>query len=508
MESWSMPKTIKGLRGLLGLTGYYRKFFKGYGSIARPLTDQLKKDAFAWSSEAQTAFVQLKHAMCSVPVLALPNFSEPFILEADASGAGLGVVLMKNGQPIAFYSQVLSSRASAKSVYERELMAIVLAIQNQKWWPYLLGRKFLVRTDQRSLKYLLEQRLKWLTKLLGYDFAIQYRSGLENKAAVALSRVHCEASLAAISIPNILSIPDLQAHVAANPMLAKVIKYLSLGQECGGFSLVQGCLKFRDLYWRGMRKDVQHFVAECAICHQHKYLTQSPTGLLQPLPVPEQVWEDISMDFIEGLPLSNGFDSILVVVDRLSKYGHFIPLRHPFSAVTVAMVFVREVVKLHGMPRSIVLDRDKIFISLFLKELFRLQGTQKMKIQADRKRRDVQYNVGDLVYVKLRPYRQPRSGPVASLQLPPESTIHPVFHVSLLRAALGPNQQATTFPPRLTAKLEWLLEPESVLEVGLGTPKEPPQALIKWKNLPALRPLGKNFRSSRTNFPISTLRTR
>lgn len=185
--------------------------------------------------------------MCTVPVLALPDFSIPFILEADASGSGLGAVLMQNQRPIAFYSQVLTPRARTKSVYERELMAIVLAVQ--KWRPYLLGRKFLVRTDQRSLKYLLEQRLvavehqKWLTKLLGYDFDIIYKPGLENKAVDALSRRNSDISLAVLSVPTLISLPDLTAHVRADPFLAKIIQELSEGRHTGGYSLVHGHLQ-------------------------------------------------------------------------------------------------------------------------------------------------------------------------------------------------------------------------------------------------------------------------
>jgi len=125
-----------------------------------------------------------------------------------------------------------------------------------------------------------------------------------------------------------------------------------------------------------MKKQVIEYVATYMVCQCNKYLASSPQGLLQPLPIPGEVWEEISMDFIIRLPKSNGYDSILVVVDRLSKYDHFIPHRHPYSAKSVADVFVKEVVRLHGIPASIVRDRDSIFMSVFWKELFKLQGTQ------------------------------------------------------------------------------------------------------------------------------------
>jgi hypothetical protein len=191
MVDWPKPKTLKALRGFLGLTGYYRKFIQGYGKIAAPLTSLLKKDSFLWNPEAERAFEKLKQVMTQTPVLALPDFTKPFIVECDASGTGIGGVLMQEQNPIAFMSQALHGKNLAMSTYDKEMLALVLAVQ--KWRPYLMGQQFIVRTDHKSLKYLWEQRIisiaqqRWLTKLMGYDFIIEYKRGNENLVADALS---------------------------------------------------------------------------------------------------------------------------------------------------------------------------------------------------------------------------------------------------------------------------------------------------------------------------------
>jgi hypothetical protein len=125
------------LRGFLGLTSYYHKFVKNYGKIAAPLTALLKKNDFNWIPAVDQSFHALKEAMCTTPVLALPNFKKTFVLECDASGKGIGVVLMQEGRSVAFTSKQLSERHLDQSIYEKEMLAILHVVD--LWRPYLLG---------------------------------------------------------------------------------------------------------------------------------------------------------------------------------------------------------------------------------------------------------------------------------------------------------------------------------------------------------------------------------
>ena len=166
-------------------------------------------------------------------------------------------------------------------------------------------------------------------------------------------------------------------------VIAKTSKYIGIILQeyhdgvFGGHSGVLKTIKRiqRLFHWSKLKDDVQHYVSECTIRQTHKYSTLSPGGLLQPTPLPTVIWSEVSMDFIDSLPKSEGFSVIMVVVDRLSKYAHFIGLKHPYTATSVVEKFIREEVRLHGYPVLIISDRDRVFLSKFWKECFRQAGT-------------------------------------------------------------------------------------------------------------------------------------
>jgi hypothetical protein len=182
VAKWPSPENLKQVRGFLGLAGYYRKFVRNFGIISRPLTDLLKKSSvFCWTALEEASFSALKQALVSAPVLALPDFSCTFEIETDASDHGIGVVLIQNKHPLAFLSKALGPRSSALSTYEKEALAIIMAVDH--WRPYLQPAEFIVHTDQKSLIHLEEQRIstpwqqKVMMKLLGLRYRIVYKKG-------------------------------------------------------------------------------------------------------------------------------------------------------------------------------------------------------------------------------------------------------------------------------------------------------------------------------------------
>lgn len=418
--NWPEPQNVTQLRGFLGLTGYYRRFIQNYGIICRPLFDSLKKDSFVWAAAQQEAFQTLKNKLTTAPVLALPNFQKPFILEADASGYGLGAVLMQEGKPLAFMSKSIGPKAQGMSTYDKEAMAILEALK--KWKHYFAASSLIIRTDQQSLKYIQEQKLtegiqhKLLVKLLGYNYTVEYKKGRENRAADALSRIkYAVNSLLSSTVQpawisdvvksykNDKKCSEIIAEIAINAnskphftFLNGVLRYKNkivvgssttirhdiiqafhkseLGGHSGEFATYQRVHQL--FHWPGLKQEVITFVKACPVCQINKAEHTPYPGLLQPLPVPDFAWYHISMDFVEGLPVSEHKDLILVVVDRFTKYAHFISMRHPISVHSVARAFSENVFKLHGLPAVIVTDRDKIFTSHLWQALFKNLGVK------------------------------------------------------------------------------------------------------------------------------------
>uniref|UniRef100_A0A2N9IYD6 CCHC-type domain-containing protein n=1 Tax=Fagus sylvatica TaxID=28930 RepID=A0A2N9IYD6_FAGSY len=380
IKEWPTPKSITEVRSFHGLASFYRRFVKDFSTLAAPLTEVIKKNVgFHWGADQENAFATIKERLCSAPVLALPNFNKAFEIECDASGIGIGAVLMQDRRPIAFFSEKLSGASLKYPTYDKELYALVRALET--WQHYLWPREFVIHTDHESLKHLkgqgkLNQRhARWLEYIETFPYVIRYKQGKENIVADALSRRYVLLTSMSAKMLGFEYVKDMYADDADFSVVYKACDKTAFGKfykhdgylfkesklcvpSCsmrellvreahgGGLMGHFGVKKTLDIlhehfFWPKMKKDVNRICGRCITCRKAKSKVL-PHGLYTPLPVPSEPWVDISMDFVLGLPRTKrGRDSIFVVVDRFSKMAHFIPCHKTDDATNIADLFFK-----------------------------------------------------------------------------------------------------------------------------------------------------------------------
>ena len=440
VRDWPIPTSVHDVRAFLGLSGYYRRFVQGFSSIAAPLSELTKHDqVWEWTPKHQQAFQQLKDALSHGPTLILPDEKLPYVVSTDASGFAIGASLCqdqgKGQQPIAYLSKKMLPAEQNYPVHEQELLAIVCALK--EWRHYLHGEPFTVLTDHNSLQHfqtqpsLSRRQVRWSEFLSEFDFTIKYQKGKDNVVADALSRRQDHKDEPSPSVPVETGAGQLNSLAVSSPQVSDLMQDIRQAyqkdKQCkqmlinsdqprsvhsvrDGLIYIQqqiyipsnqtlktrllaeahdvpvsghmGVAKTVELlsrtyYWPGMHAEVKQYVTSCLACQSNKPNTQQPMGLLQPLPTPERRWDQVSMDLITQLPRTqSGHDAIVVFVDKLSKMVHVVPTTTTVNAPQLAGLFFRSVVRYHGVPSSIVSDRDVRFTSLFWRALWKQLGTR------------------------------------------------------------------------------------------------------------------------------------
>nr|GEV52472.1 hypothetical protein [Tanacetum cinerariifolium] len=372
-------------------------------------------------------------------------------------------------------------------------MAIVMRVQ--KWRPHLLGRKFKVSTDKKRLLILLEQRVvaeeyqRWVSKLSGYDFEIMDRLRSKNGDTDALSRRRGDYEFSELKVARISSDTSLLQPIRDNSKIVELrTRLLNKGDKLEGYGIKDGDVRYKG--WLVLPRTSS--LIPLIFCEMHGGATGGMKGfkrnikgcLLQPLNLPEQIWEELSMDFIDGLSKSEGYSVIIVVVDRLNRVfiSHFWKEMFKYQGTQLKrstayhpQIDRQTEVVLHGRDPSTIMGYDKGVVTTF---------------EVDWKRRDVQFQVGDLVYLKLRPYRQvimarklclkltlrfygpfeivDRVGDVAyRLKLQPTAVIHPMFHVLQLKEVIGDHVAKPKLPVGLTEDMSVVCKPvEELLDMA------------------------------------------
>ncbi|GJZ47032.1 putative reverse transcriptase domain-containing protein [Tanacetum coccineum] len=343
-----------------------------------------KKIKFDWSDKAEAAFQLIKQKLCSAPILALLEGNEDFIAYCDASIKGLGAVLMQR----------------------EKLGAVVFALKI--WRLYLYGTKCIVFTDHKSLQHILDQKelnmrqRRWLELLSDYDCEIRYHPRKANVVANALIRKEQVKPLRfqALVMPIGLDLPKLilEAQIEARkpenlksedvggmswlPRYGDLRTLIMHESHKSKYSVHLGSDKmYQDMkqlyWWPNMKADIANYVSKCLTCLRVKAEHQKPSGLLVQPAIPQWKWENITMDFVTKLlRTQSGNDTIWVIVDRLTKSAHFLPIRETDLMYKLARLNLKEVVIRHGIPVSIICDRDPRFTSNFWRSFQKAMGTR------------------------------------------------------------------------------------------------------------------------------------
>ena len=419
---WPVPTSVKEVQSFLGFANFYRRFISHFSEVVAPITSLLKKNKpFQWSLEAGKAFILLKERFTSAPILSHPDPDQPFFVEADASQIAVGGILSQRDpatghlHPVAYFSKKLLPAEQNYTITERELLAIKLTFQ--EWRHYLLGAKHMITiyTDHknlqffRSIKALTPRQMRWLLFFSEYEFLITYRPASQQTKSDVLSHFGYAMTDEIRSLPpNIISTDKIIATCSQKDFLSLIQTALLLENSeewlgKGGQTILNGLFYYYDrlfiptpelrrkailwchdsaltghlgvkktidlckryFWWATLSTDVREHVQSCITCIQNKPTHSIPVGLLQPLEVPPYPWHSISMDFVTDLPNSNGFTTILVILDLFSKMADLFPLKKMPTATLLAEFFLSNFVKLHGLPSVIISDRGPQFISKF-----------------------------------------------------------------------------------------------------------------------------------------------
>ncbi|KAE8657890.1 Detected protein of unknown function [Hibiscus syriacus] len=400
---WEVPKNVSEVRSFLGLTGYYRRFVKNFSMIVLPLTKLMRKNVpFVWTSECQESFEALKRILTETPILVQPESGKNFVVYSDASHNELGCVLMQEGKVVAYASRQLKPHERNYPTHDLEMAAVVFALRI--WRHYLYGESCYLYTDHKSLKYLMTQKelnlrqRRWVEFLKDYDVIIDYHPGKANVVADALSRKTFAALRAMDARLSLTGDGGLCAELTLKPAWLERIGELQSKDEM--------CLKRIEQVKNKEIKDFEIKSDGNLYCKRrivipdnddlkkeilseahYSPLTMHPGGTkirasssIRIIATAFHSSMEIGkyyMDFVSGLPLTpNKRESIWVIVDRLTKSAHFLPVRTDFSMEKYAELYIREVIRLHGVPVSIVSDRDPRFTSRFWKSLHEALGTR------------------------------------------------------------------------------------------------------------------------------------